>query len=179
MDMRQFAEDPGLLALLAERARLLAVTDTTTTTNRGAIIVIFQLGDACYGIPATAVREVHRLVNYRALPAVPAFMLGLVNVRGQLIPLLDLRPLLDLPHAAPRPESDFLIIHGSTADMALYADSVLEVRTTELELLSPLRTANTQGLGWIVGLDSQMTLILDPALLLSDSRLIVDTVAEC
>jgi purine-binding chemotaxis protein CheW len=178
MDLTLFAADPTALALLAERARLLATTDMATATVRGAIVVTFTLDDACYGVPATAVREVHVLASYRSLPAVPAFILGLVNVRGQLLTLLDLRPLLKLPGAAPRPDSAFIIIHAGSADMALYADAVLEVRTTDLELLPPLRTSHTQGLAWIAGLDSQMTLILDPALLLSDGRLIVDEAAE-
>ncbi len=53
-------------------------------------VVIFTLGQEEYGMPIEVVREITRLGEVRSIPQAPSFVQGLINLRGQAIPLIDL-----------------------------------------------------------------------------------------
>ncbi len=174
MNLKQLHEDPTTRAVLEARASELAHQHQTAEAALGEEIVVFRLGSGRYSLPATAVREVQPLQSYTPLPITPAFVVGLINVRGRLLALLDLRPLLDLPSTAPNENSDVLVIATRNGEVALLSDKVIEVRRGQRDLAAALSTTAGRGVPWIKGVDHELTLMLDPALLLADPRLIVD-----
>src|SRR5664279_2901080 len=60
-------------------------------------IIEFTLAAECYGIESSFVREVYPLKDFTPLPGVSSFILGIVNVRGQILPLVDLKKFFNLP----------------------------------------------------------------------------------
>ena len=139
----------------------------------GEELVLFHLGDTSYGIPAHAVREVQPLGSYARLPFTSAWVVGLVNVRGRLLTLLDIRPLLDIAVVPPQPNACLLILTANGIDVALLTDRVSEVRHADRDLVPPLATTAGRGVAWVRGVDRHLTLILDPSLLMADPRLII------
>src|SRR5262249_41014962 len=79
-------------AVLEERARLAAQIPAQAPDAAQILdVVIFLLGDERYGVETRHVREVLRVKDYTPLPGTPAFLLGVFNLRGQIVPLIDLR----------------------------------------------------------------------------------------
>ena len=170
-------EDVATQHILEERARALARPQTHADETPGEELVVFQLGDASYGLPARSVQEVYPLNGFTALPGTPSFIVGLVNVRGRLLTALDIRPLLDLAGATPQPNSLLLIVSSKAMEVALIADAVLDVRRTIGTPAPTLSSMAGHGTAWLHGIDHYSTLLIDPTLLLADQRLIVNTAA--
>jgi purine-binding chemotaxis protein CheW len=170
-------DDSATQRVLEERAQALARPQTHTDETPGEELVVFQLGDASYGLSARSVQEVYPLNNFTPLPGTPDFVVGLVNVRGRLLSALDIRPLLDLPKAAPQANSLLLIVSTKAMEVALIADAVLDVRRTVGNPAPTLSSMAGHGTAWLHGIDHHSTLLIDPALLLADPRLIVNTAA--
>lgn len=178
MELRQLFHDPPAWNVLVERARALALHDEFTVTESGAAILSFRLGENSYSLPATSVREVQPLGVYTPLPAVPSFVVGLVNVRGRLLTVIDLRPLLGLPPAPPGPGAQQLIISVDDSEISLLADSVVSVRHSSVEL-SPTPTSTAgRALVWVRGVDADLSIHIAPDLLFADPALLVNAEAE-
>ncbi|MEN9935678.1 MAG: hypothetical protein RLZZ387_2257 [Chloroflexota bacterium] len=163
---------------LEERARTLAAQEHDDATDLGEEILVFQLGEGTYGIPADCVHEVQPLSTFTPLPATPPFVIGLVNIRGRLFTALDIRPLLDIPSTPPQVQSFLLRISGGGVDVSLLADSVVEVRHSDPELSPSLSATAGRGVSWVRGVDSRLTVQIDPVLLLTDPRLIVNDTSD-
>lgn len=164
--------------ILQERARALAHVNTQAATAHREEIVLFRLGNAGYGIPARFVREIQPLQNYTPLVSTPPFIVGLVNVRGKLVTALDVRPLLNLPPAPMAAQALLMLVNVQDVSVGIVADAVLEVRHGDPELSPALSAGTGRTAVWVRGVDQQLNVILDPAGLLRDSRLIVNDAAE-
>lgn len=159
------------------RARALARPQTQAEAASGEECVLFQLGDACYSLPARAVLEVYPLARAAVLPGTPPWIVGLVNVRGRLMTALDLRPLLGQRAAAPAAQAHLLILSVQQVEVALLADAVLDVRPGGHELVPTLSGIAGQAPRWLAGVDRAGALHIDPTLLLADPQLSVNTTA--
>ena len=175
--LRQLREDPAIWAILEERARSLAALDQAEEIS-GDEMLTFVLGGGRYRIVAASSREVQPLGSYTALPGAPAFLVGLVNVRGRLIAAIDIRPLLELPATAPQTGAMLLIVSDGNTEIGLLADSVEEVERHALDLNPAPSAAMGRGVAWVRGVDDDLALHLDIELLLNDSRLIVNAEGE-
>ena len=90
-------------------------------------LLTFDLGGIRCALPATDVREVVRAVSILPLPNAPAAVEGVINVRGTLVPVLDLRRRLDLP-ARPVALSDHLVlVRAGGRDVAVRVDRAIAV----------------------------------------------------
>jgi purine-binding chemotaxis protein CheW len=165
------------LPILAERARLLALAAADDAQSRRESIVEFTLGEARYTLPAQAVREVVPLRSLTPLPGVPPWIAGLINVRGQILTAIDIRPLLDLPLG--RVPSQMLIIVAADrgTEVALVADLVTVVER-EMSMVMPSLIVE-RSVVWARGLDATMSMLLDATRLLADPRLIIDDTDPC
>src|SRR5712691_9905367 len=72
-------------------------------------ILLFEVGGQRYGLPVADVRELLRAVTLTALPGAPSIVEGAVNVRGTVVPVLDIRQRFRLP-AKPPAHTDHLIV---------------------------------------------------------------------
>lgn len=178
MHLRQLLEDPTARSILNDRARALALQEEGASEQSGAANLIFLLGGSGYALPAGAVREVQPLGAYTALPAVPGFIVGLVNVRGRLLAAIDLRPLLGLASETPAPDALLLIISADGGEVGLVADSVEAISHSPGELSPAPSTGPGRSPAWIRGVDAELTLHLSPELLLADPSIIVNAEAE-
>ena len=106
--------------------------------------VVLRLGGSRYGLGMEEVAEVVALPAVTRLPAAPAWLLGLANWRGRVLPVLDLRPLLGTP-TSPLASSARLVVLQDPADATVTAGVVAEavpgVRDAEMtELTTPPAT---------------------------------------
>ena len=91
-------------AVLDERARALArVPPAAAEASQILEIATFALANENYGVETRYVREVVRLSDYTPLPGAPAFLVGVLNLRGEILALIDLRTFFGVPARPHRP----------------------------------------------------------------------------
>ena len=90
-------------------------------------LVIFQLAQEEYGLPITKVREINRLVPITKLPQTPSFMEGIINLRGRIIPVIDLRKRFSLEISEHNDESRIIIVEVNGQTVGIIVDAVAEV----------------------------------------------------
>jgi purine-binding chemotaxis protein CheW len=118
----------------------------------------FKLGDELFAINVAQVREVLEVPQITKVPTAPQYMRGVVNVRGQSIPVVDLRLRFGLPKATETLQTRIIVMElsldGEVAVLGGMADSVHEVIELEPGNINPppkiamrWRTEFIQGLG--------------------------------
>jgi purine-binding chemotaxis protein CheW len=100
-------------------------------------IVVFAIGERMVGFPASTVRELIRAVAVTGLPGAPRGVDGVIDVRGTLIPIVDLSERLGLSPRPLRASDQFLICNATAGTLAVRADRVLELRATVAEAVPP------------------------------------------
>lgn len=140
-------------------------------------LCLFELAGVRYGLPAAQVQEFVRMVAVTPLPCAPAVISGFINVRSELIAVVNLRQRFGLALQAAK-LSDFLLI-ASTANrkVALWVDNALGVTQLNIKQITPpdSLTAHTAFLSGVIEAEdasgNQLILVQDLATLLSDAEL--------
>lgn len=92
-------------------------------------LLVFALGEHRLAVPASSVVEVVRVVASAVLPGAPAIVEGVINVRGALVPVLDIRARFDLPPVAVDPDQHLIVAHAGGRLVALRVDRALDLVT--------------------------------------------------
>ena len=138
-------------------------------------LVTFRLGQECFGVPIGAVQEVVRLPEVTPIPEAPWFLEGVINLRGRIIPVMDLGRRLRLP---PRPRTRatrIVIVETGGRPLGLIVDAVLEVvRLPQVAIEPPPPMISGIGVDYIVGVGkhrAQLLVLLDLAKVLDSDDL--------
>ena len=160
---------------LEERARALAQPLRAEKPADDLEMVVMALGAERYGVDTHHVPEVLVLAHLAPIPGTPAFWSGLVNVRGILYPVLDLRRYLSLP---PRDTTEarrsLVLVSGGGRTIGIVVDDVPEVRRVPTTAFGPPLAGTPEVAGGIVrGITKDLLIVLDVEALLADSTLAV------
>jgi purine-binding chemotaxis protein CheW len=94
-------------------------------------ILTVGLGGEVFAIPAGIVREIRDIGRVTPVPTAPAFVCNLINVRGRVVPLADLRVRFGMPAAEPTLDTRIVVLEialkGEPTTVAILADKVYEV----------------------------------------------------
>ncbi len=102
--------------------------------------VICLAGKQQYAIPVADILEVAAMVRLTPLPDAPPEVLGVINRRGAVIPLLDLRRCLDHPAAPPDLNTLFVVVQGASMIAGLVVDDIKEVAALPAVNAPPARS---------------------------------------
>jgi purine-binding chemotaxis protein CheW len=162
-------------ATLAARARALAQEDAAQATGDHLQVIEFSLAHERYGFEYRFVREVYPLRDYCPLPGTPPFVLGLVNVRGRLLSIMDLKQLYDLPSQGITDLNKLILLEAGDMSLAVLADAVLGVRSVPAQALhAPLPTLAGLRAEFLRGLTDDRLIVLDAERLLASPEIIVN-----
>ncbi|MBI2568903.1 MAG: purine-binding chemotaxis protein CheW [Candidatus Schekmanbacteria bacterium] len=107
-------------------------------------LVVFLVGRELYGVDIVKTREILRLLPIRSLPNTPPFLEGVATVRGELIPIIDLRKRFASGSAGPERDARIVVLRSEEAvDIGVIVDAVCEiavVETADLKAAPPLLT---------------------------------------
>ena len=128
-DLRQLAERPyHLLALLDQRLQA-RVSETGSADVADAWVGLgFQLGEQGFLVPQREIREVITVPAYSRVPNAKPWLLGIANVRGNLLPLIDLRALLDDEVSEIQRSSRFMVLNSDEVPAGFLVDGVTGYR---------------------------------------------------
>jgi purine-binding chemotaxis protein CheW len=104
-----------------------AARDAEPTTNTQGRVAVFTLGDQRYALPLSAVERVVRVVEVTPLPQAPDIVLGVVNVQGRVIPVVNPRRRFRLPERDIALSDQLVIAHTTRRPVALVVDAVTGV----------------------------------------------------
>jgi purine-binding chemotaxis protein CheW len=138
-------------------------------------VVTFALAGEHYAVETRLVREVVRLTDYTALPGAPPFLVGVLNLRGDILAVIDLRVFLGVPVQGLTDLARVLVLGVERAEFGVLSDATHEVRTLRLdEVLPPPDSTTGIGRQFLRGVTREALIVLDGAVLLQDGRLFID-----
>jgi purine-binding chemotaxis protein CheW len=134
-------------------------------------ILEFVLAYERYAIESSWVREVYPLKELTPLPGTPSFVLGIINVRGQIVSVVDLKRFFDLPARGLTDLNKVIIISDGRMEFGLLADAVSGVRQVPVpEIQPPLPTLTGVRGEYLKGVTADRLVVLDVAKLLADPK---------
>ncbi len=128
-------------------------------------LVCFRLGDEQYALDMARVHEVLRLVPITRVPQMPDFVLGAVNVRGNIIPVLDLRRKFALAERSLNEKAKLIVIDTRETPICFVADELLDNIKVERSSIAPAPGGKfkipKECVAGISRLDERVIIILD------------------
>jgi purine-binding chemotaxis protein CheW len=165
--------------VLKERAKGLARRSGGKEVADYLEVVAFSLGDETYAFESAHVREVYPLRGLTPLPCTPPFVRGVVNVRGQILSVVDIKRFFDLPEEELTDLSRVLILRSGDMEFGVLADAILGTRRVALaEVQGSLPTLTDIRGEYLRGVTGERMVILDAEKLLSAPEIIVDEEAS-
>lgn len=116
-------------------------------------IVGFQMGRETYGVPITSLHEIVRVPEITAVPDAPEYMEGVINLRGKIVSVIDLRKRFGEKQAAANRRNRILVVEHNGRLSGLIVDSaseVLKIPTSDIEPPPPM--FQESGLNCVTGL---------------------------
>jgi purine-binding chemotaxis protein CheW len=162
--------------ILKERARALAQEPPKAALAETFLEIIeFRLASETYGIESRVVREVCPLKEFTPLPGVPAFVLGIINVRGQILSVVDLKKFFHLPDKGLGELNKVIIIRNKNIEFGILADAIIGTRSVPLDAIQgPPSTITGIGAEYLKGVTGERVILLDAEKILGDEKTIVN-----
>ncbi len=143
------------LETLRKRADSLAVEQVDGVDEQRTGVLLFALGDETYGVRIEDVREIENEYTVTPIPRAPDFVLGVINIRGEIVSVVDLRLMADLgksQRAGGGEHQPVIVVKDQTVCTALMVDSIgdiVDVSADEME--PPLATTDRAQADFISG----------------------------
>ena len=171
-------ESPGReakSAILKQRAQALAQVPGHTHEHQASIDIIeFDLAAETYGIASAFVREIYPLKDFTPLLGVPPFVLGIINVRGEILSVIDLKKFFNLPEKGLGDLNKVIILQNDQMAFGILADAIIGAHPIPSNAIqSPPATVSDVGAEYLMGVTAKGVIILNAENLLSDEKIIV------
>lgn len=149
----------------------------------GGKFLTFMLKEECYGLEILKVREIIGVINITPVPQTPEYVKGVINLRGKVIPVVDLRLKFNLEEAAHTNETCIIVVDVENVLMGIVVDTVSEVLNIEAEHIEPSPSFGSKvDTDFIMGLgkvNDKVNILLDiDKVLTSDELEIVENIKE-
>src|SRR5579864_3892276 len=128
-------------------------------------LVVFQLGAELYGVEISRVHEIIRLQSVTRVPRAPAYVEGVINLRGKVIPVIDLRRRLGLPTAEHTRAGRIVVVEIGDQVVGVIVDGVSEVLRVNGATIEPpspvVAGVEAEHINGIAKLPDRLVILLD------------------
>ena len=128
-------------------------------------LVVFDLADEAYGVNIETVREIIRLQPVTVVPDTPEFVEGVINLRGAVNPVIDLRKRFNLPVSEVTEETRIVVVDISGENIGVIVDGVTEVLRINEDDIEPtsavITTEDSYYIEGIAKLGDRLLILLD------------------
>lgn len=163
-------------SILRARAAILARDPADEETTAVYIEVLeFRLASELYGIETACISATVPLKELTPLPGTPPFVLGLINVRGQILSVIDLKKFFELPDKGLTNLNKVIIVQDDTMEFGVLADEIAGVRQIRRDGIQPaLPTLTGIREEYLLGVTPERTVLLDGRRLLANRSLVIN-----
>jgi purine-binding chemotaxis protein CheW len=163
-------------SILQERARMLAKEPKARSERENEIEILeFMLSEECYAIETTYIEEVYPLKELTPLPTTPDFVLGIVNLRGRIVSVIDIKKFFDFPEKGITDLNKVILLHHGGMEFGILADLIIGVKLLPVnELQASLPTLTGIRAEYLKGITRTREIVLDAVKLLTDSTIVVN-----
>jgi purine-binding chemotaxis protein CheW len=167
-------------AVLRSRAKKLAQEPEERRAVTDYLDVLeFLLAHETYAIETMFVREVYPMTGLTPLPCTPVFVFGLINVRGQILTVMDMKKFFDLPERGLTNLNKVIVVRKDAMELGILADEIIGIRSIPVnQLQPPLSTMTGIHERYLKGITGERLIVLDMERFLTDRRLIVHEEVE-
>jgi purine-binding chemotaxis protein CheW len=149
-----------------------SVSDATKT--RAGKYLTFVLANESYGLEILKVREIIGLMSITAVPRTPNFVKGVINLRGKVIPVVDLRLKFGMAEAQHTEETCIIVVQVGAIEMGILVDKVSEVLNIQGKDIEDAPSFGTEvNTDFILGMgktNGKVTILLDIAKVLTQEE---------
>jgi len=166
--------------ILKARAKILSQAIEEERIDTEDIEVVgFTLAYEEYALESSYVREVYPMRELTPVPGAPPFVLGIINVRGQILSVIDIKKFFELPEKGLTDLNKVIIIYNDKMEFGILADVVIGTRSIIMKDIQPSIPGFT-GIRaqYLKGVTGDRMAILDASNLLSDTNILVRDGAE-
>jgi len=167
--------DDAQQEILRERARRVANAAREENTSNIREVLLARVQNERYMLPVEGVLAVYEDVVVTAIPCVPAFVAGLVNLRGHLVPVLDLASLLNVTRSPDQVAATIVVAATNDYQVGLLVDQANDVQAIAEEQILPVPITLELGHeAYLQGVTVEGIALLNLNAILSDPTLTVD-----
>ncbi|MCS3900404.1 chemotaxis protein CheW [Methanococcus voltae] len=130
-------------------------------------VVVFKLSTNEYGLRVNEVREVLKLQDITAIPNTPSYISGVTNIRGEIMPIIDLRKKLNLFDSMDTPDGDMLVmvveIDGIPIGILVdFVSDVMQISSENIEEIEGIKkNSNGEYIEGIAKIGNRLIIILN------------------
>ncbi|ABP66430.1 putative CheW protein [Caldicellulosiruptor saccharolyticus DSM 8903] len=139
-------------------------------------LVIFKLGEEEYGVDIMQVKEIIRTTNITKIPQVPSFVEGIISLRGEILPIIDMRKKFSLPEKEKTRQTRILVINLDNMTIGGIVDEVTEVLRIPNDAITPpppvIKGVNTEYLQGVGQINGRIIILLDMSKILTSNEII-------
>jgi purine-binding chemotaxis protein CheW len=147
-------------------------------SDRKLRVVVFRLGSDRYGVSLDRVREIQRAGRITPVPTAPDFVVGVMNLRGNILSVVDIRIFFGLPKVTVSERTRILVVEGEGLRIGIIVEQVDEIAAVdEADIKPPLSLNKTISEDYIKGIAShrgEMLIMVDLGKVLRNPRLVVE-----
>ncbi len=167
-------------AILKARAQGLAQEPVRAKTGQGYLEVLeFFLSNESYAVETSYIREVYPLKEFTPLPCTPPFLLGVINVRGRLLSVIDIRKFFDLPEKGLTNLNRVIIVGTGRMELGILSDEIIGLRMISGDdLQRSLPTLSGVRREYLKGVTGEGLIVLEPEKLLADRQIVIHEEVE-
>ncbi len=161
--------------ILQARAKALSAEYRAPESGESIDVVEFHLADERYAVASQYVRAVYPLSDLTKIPCTPSFVLGIINVHGQFLSVIDIKKYFNFPPKKIEGAHKVIILCSDEMEFGIVADDVAGVRRVFLSEMQPSLPALT-GIQeeYLVGITNDRMVIFNATALLSDKKIVVN-----
>lgn len=166
--------------ILKARAQALAREPGKTEAGAERLEVVeFLLAHETYAIESRHVREIFPLENLTPLPGTPVFVLGIINMRGEILSVIDIKKFFELLDKGLTDLNKVIVLQSENMLFGILADAIVGTRQIPLTAIQPsLPTLTGIREEYLKGVTAERTVVLDAAKLLADEKITVQEQVE-
>ena len=160
---------------LRERAKALAKEPKGIDGDEAHLeVVAFMLAHERYALELAHIREVYPLKELTPLPGTPDFVLGIINVRGQILSVIDIKRFFELPEKGLGDLNQVIILQSEEMEFGILADQILGTRSIPAsDIQTSLPTLTGIRAEYLKGVTGDRVVILDGQKIVSDKKMVV------
>lgn len=166
-------ESEELVQVFQQRARALAQVPPKEEEGESFEAVVFSLGEEQYAVGANHVEVIRPLDRWTPVPCTPEFVVGVINLRGRVISVVDLRRFLGQEGVRLEQGAEVMVVKVGPMELGLAVSEVRAVRALRMRDLGPVPSTTQRVAEYALGVTADLLVLLDLEALLGDKRIVV------